>query len=238
MDIALHIQHISTYYGKDCALHTTSLSLPAGQCLCLIGHNGAGKSTLIKSILNFVPLHSGQINIFNRDHRDRHSRENLAYLPEKFIAPYYLTGRQFITWMLNAYQVKTAPQLLPLCEQIHLAASALDKPIKNLSKGMAQKIGLLACLLSEKPLLLLDEPLSGLDPEARILIKQQLKQHLSAGRSLFLSTHMLADVEQLADQIALLHQGKLLFYGSLTEFYQRYESDDLEQAYWRAIQVS
>ena len=100
---------------------------------------------------------------------------------------------------------------------------------------MTQKLGLAACLLSKKPLLILDEPMSGLDPKARVLFKKQLKKRKVDNATLFFSSHVLADVDELADRMAVLHEGRILFIGTPEEFKQKHESNVLEEAYMNCI---
>jgi ABC-2 type transport system ATP-binding protein len=118
---------------------------------------------------------------------------------------------------------------------VDLAPEALAKPVRLLSKGMAQKLGLAAVLASGKPLLILDEPMSGLDPKARALLKRSLLQRKALGQTLFFSTHMLADVEALCDRMAVLHDGVLKFVGTPSELCRRYETDSLEAAFLACV---
>ena len=124
----------------------------------------------------------GTIEIFGISHRKTESRARLAYLPERFNPPFYLTGRDFLQYMAKmhraAYDEAAAVQVL---QELDLAPAALDKAVRAYSKGMNQKLGLAACMLSGKDLFILDEPTSGLDPRARILLKRKLKALNDAG---------------------------------------------------------
>ena len=122
-----------------------------------------------------------------------------------------------------------------MCGRLDLDTDALAKSVRNYSKGMAQKLGLAACFLSGKQLFVLDEPMSGLDPKARLLVKRHLQSCRSEGRSIFISTHMLSDVEELCDRMGILHAGKLRFVGSPEECRRTYSSDTLEEAYLNCI---
>ena len=108
-------------------------------------------------------------------------------------------------------------------------------PVRSYSKGMTQKLGLAACFLARKDLYVLDEPMSGLDPKARALLKARLQDLRARGCTLFFSSHALADVEEICDRMASLHDGHLRFVGSPAECRRRYEADSLEQAYMRCI---
>ncbi len=122
-----------------------------------------------------------------------------------------------------------------MLEALDLDPAALGRPVRAYSKGMAQKLGLAACFLSGKRLLILDEPVSGLDPKARALVKRHLLRLKAAGHTLFFSTHALPDVEELCDRMAILHGGEIRFVGSPAECRERFEAETLEQAFLNCI---
>ncbi len=235
---ALHFRNVTKRYPHQLALSDLNLSVNAGEFFGLVGVNGAGKTTLIKSLLDFCDIDSGSVEIFGTDHRQAQARARLAYLPERFLPPYYLTGRDFLNFMARLHRVAVdEAQLLQMLATLDLDSSALSKPVRDYSKGMAQKLGLAACFLSGKDLLVLDEPMSGLDPKARALLKGYLQQLKVQGKTLFFSTHMLHDVETLCDRIAILHGGKVQFVGSPPECCAQFGADNLEQAYLNCIGV-
>lgn len=221
--------------GKN-VLNDISLDVDQGEYFGLVGINGCGKSTMIKSILDLISIESGEIKLFNQSNRKVESREKVAYLPDRFMPPAHLTGKDFIRYMLNLYAVKYEDDVVnAMLAALELDNSNMQISVSKLSKGMTQKLGLAACLLSNKPLLMLDEPMSGLDPKARVLFKKQLKLRKQNNYALFFSSHVLADVDELADRMAVLHEGKLLFVGTPEEFKQTYNSDVLEEAYMNCI---
>jgi ABC-2 type transport system ATP-binding protein len=120
-------------------------------------------------------------------------------------------------------------------DALYLERRALELPVRSFSKGMTQKLGLAACLLSGKRLYVLDEPTSGLDPRARALLKRQLVALRSQGRTLFLTSHLLADVEQLCDRMAVLHAGTIRFIGTPGELLARYDCEHMEAAFLACI---
>ena len=237
MTSALNIKDLVKSYGSQQVLSGVSLELAEGEFFGLVGINGAGKTTLIKCLLDFTETDRGSISIFGEPHTQTASRKNLSFLPEKFVPPYYLSGRDFLVYMHelhgSRYQQEQVDSML---QTLDFDPVYIDKSVGQLSKGMSQKIGLAACLLSGKDLLLLDEPMSGLDPRARAYLKQYLLDQKQQGRTLFFSTHMLNDVETLCDKVAILHKGEILFIGSPQECCEQQGTDDFEQAYLLCVE--
>ncbi len=236
MDQLVIFENVDKSYGRQQILSSIDLSITNGEYLGLVGVNGAGKTTLINCMLDFTSIDSGAISIFDKDHTQTITRERLAYLPEKFTPPYYLTGQDFLVYMTRLYRVPYDPiNVDRLLSILDLDPSALEKPVRQFSKGMSQKLGLAACLLSNKDLLIMDEPMSGLDPKARAYLKQHLLDLKKQGQTLFFSTHLLSDVEALCDRVAILHQGKIQFSGSPDECCEHFGTDDFEQAYLNCV---
>src|SRR5262249_39237806 len=203
----------------------------------LVGMNGAGKTTLLKCLLHFCQPDAGTIDIFGLSHWLTVARGRLAFLPERFNAPFYLTGRDFVKYMLALHGVAYVPaEVDRTFADLDLDLSALDKPVREFSKGMTQKLGLAACFLARKELYLLDEPTSGLDPKARALLKNKLRELHAEGRTIFLTSHALADVEELCDRMAVIHRGELRFAGTPAQLREQFGSDTLEQAFLSCIE--
>jgi ABC-2 type transport system ATP-binding protein len=234
---ALAFTGVEKSYGRRKVLKGIDLAMPPGEYLALVGVNGAGKSTMLKCLLDFTAIEAGQIEIFGRDHAGTESRCSLSYLPEKFIPPYYLTGRDFLAYMARLHGVPREEGRIRevLSSRLDFDPVELEKPVRQLSKGMSQKLGLAACLLSDKPMLVLDEPMSGLDPRTRACLKQYLLELKGQGKSVFFSTHMLADVAALCDRVAILHEGVVRFAGTPAECRRAYGTEDLEAAYLHCV---
>jgi ABC-2 type transport system ATP-binding protein len=233
---ALRIDGLAKRYGSAAALAGVDLEVASGEAFGLVGANGAGKTTLIKCLLDLCPADAGAIEVFGINARHRGARARLSYLPERFLPPHYLRGREFLEAALGLgggrYDAARAQRLLA---ELDLEAAALGRPVRSLSKGMAQKLGLAACFLVERDLYVLDEPMSGLDPAARVAVKSVLRRLGAEGRTLFFTSHVLADVEELCSTIAVLDQGRVRFRGSPAELRGRYAEPDLERAYIRCI---
>ncbi|OEZ59161.1 ABC transporter ATP-binding protein [Duganella sp. HH105] len=233
---ALRFQQVVKRYGQASVLRGVDLALQPGECFGLVGVNGAGKTSLIKCLLDFCALDGGSIDIFGQPHGRPASRQPLGFLPERFTPPYYLTGADFIRYLLALQGLAYDPAAVAaMLEALDLEPGALRRTVRDYSKGMTQKLGLAACLLARKPLYVLDEPMSGLDPKARALLKQQLRQLHAGGSTLFLTSHMLADVDELCDRMAILHEGRIRFTGSPAACRSHYGADSLEQAFLACI---
>jgi ABC-2 type transport system ATP-binding protein len=229
---ALHISRLCKSYGKSVALDDVSLDIMGGEFFGLVGANGAGKTTLVKCALDFCDIQSGDIRIFGTPHRETAARSRIAFLPERFTPPHYLSGRDFLRYLAGlhrgTYDENRARSML---EALELDVAALDKPARAYSKGMTQKLGLAACLLANKDLLILDEPTSGLDPKARALLKRELRRQHESGKTVLMTTHALHDVGEMCGRMAVVDHGRLLFAGTPAEFIRRHGAADLEQAY-------
>ena len=239
MDVAtpaLQFFALSKCYGKTEAISSLSLRVDAGTTFGLVGANGAGKTTLIKCLLDFCGFDAGRITIFGVPSTRTEARSRLAFLPERFVPPYYLTAGDFLNFMSRMYgggfDLEACTHMLATLD---LERSVLAKPVRSLSKGMTQKLGIAGCLLSARELLVLDEPGSGLDPKARVLFKRALKSAQSAGRTIFLTSHSLADVDELCDHIGVMHRGGLRYSGDPVKLKRQYDATTLEQAFLKCI---
>lgn len=233
---ALVFDRIRKTFGSHTALADFSLVVEEGELFGLVGINGAGKTTLIKCLLDFATPDSGAIRVLDVPHVQPGARSQLAFLPERFLPPYYFTGGDFLQYMLALHGGRyVTADALAMFEALDLDARALELPVRSFSKGMTQKLGLAACLLSQKRLYIFDEPTSGLDPRARALLKRQFLALRGAGRTLFVTSHLLADVEQLCDRMAVLHGGTLRYVGTPAAFLARHETKDIEEAFLRCI---
>jgi ABC-type multidrug transport system ATPase subunit len=233
----LEINELSYRIGNALILDDLHLNVPAGQYYALAGENGAGKSTLIKIILDLIRgVQRGVIYIDGQSNRNLSSRNVIAYLPEKFNIIKEVTGWQYLRFIYGMYQKKLSQErVITLCDALCLDYSRLDHKIGDYSKGMLQKLGLVSCFMLDSSMVILDEPLSGLDPGARFSFKQLLKQEREYNRTIFYSTHLLADAEEICDRFGILHQGRIVFDGTPAECINRYQTNTLEQAYMSCI---
>lgn len=233
----VEMKNVSIAFGGVQAVDDVSITLHPGEVVGLLGHNGAGKSTLIKLILDLIrPSAGGTIEIFGKPNQDPLCREQLAYLPEKFDVRKNVTGRQYLEFIAAIYRQRAdRDEIAELAARLDFSPDRLDSRAGGYSKGMVQKLGLVSCFMLRRPLIILDEPLSGLDPRARFRFKELMRDQKAAGRTILYSTHLLADAEDLCDQFGILHNGEMKYRGTPADCIARYATETLEQAYMKCI---
>jgi ABC-2 type transport system ATP-binding protein len=235
-EFALRFSGVAKNYGRARILHDVTFDVVPGEFFGLVGVNGAGKTTLLKCLLDFCDINGGHIDIFGTPHHLTSARKRLAFLPERFNPPYYLSGEDFIRYVLDmqaiAYDRNATEQVLG---KFDLDLAALKLPVRAYSKGMTQKLGLAACVLARKDLYILDEPASGLDPKARALLKAQLHELKGEARTVLFTSHALADVAEFCDRLAVIHGGTLRFAGTPGALCSQHASGNLEDAFLRCI---
>jgi len=237
-EVPLHLQGLTAAYGKQPVLHGLDLTVQPGEIFGLVGLNGVGKTTLITALLGLRP-YGGQARLFGLPAGTVESRRRLAYLPERYQPSPLLKGWEVLSLTLSAYGLALdRDKAQALCQGLDFEPEALPRLGKSYSKGMGQKLGLAACLLTDQPLLILDEPMSGLDPRARIRLKDRLREHRDRGGTVFFSSHILGDVEELCDRIAVMQEGRLIFTGPPAALVEREAAANLERAFLSAIEKS
>lgn len=223
-------------FGARRALEGASMEVAPGAAMGLAGANGAGKTTFIKCALDLCAADAGRVEIFGIDSRRAAARARLAYVPERFVPPHYLLGREFIAMMLElggaTFERASAEAL---ATELELEPQALERPVRQLSKGMTQKLGLAACFLLKRDLYVLDEPMSGLDPAGRVAVKSVMARLNRSGSALIFTTHVLADAEELCSSLTVLDRGSVRYCGSPAELCRRFGEDSLERAFLRCI---
>lgn len=230
------IDNLSTAYGKTKVLHDITFSVADNACFGLIGLNGAGKTTLIKVLLGLREATSGSAIVLGHVIGSPEVKAQIAYLPEKFEPPAFLSGYEFIRFTQRLYGRSIENDaILDMATQLQLQHEALPRRVTSYSKGMRQKLGLMAALLSNCPLVILDEPMSGLDPQARILVKDAILNYQRRGNTVVICSHILADLEEMCPEIAVIHQGHLAFNGSPAQLIADMAQPNLERAFLSRI---
>ena len=232
----LQISNISKDFGWGLVLDKVNLEVKDNEIFGFIGLNGQGKTTLIKIILDLLDADYGDVFIHDKSSKLPKSRSAVFYLPEKFQPSLYLTGVEFLKFALGFYSKKLdLERAEKICNNIDLEYEVLGLPIKKYSKGMTQKLGLLALFLSEADLVILDEPMSGLDPKARINLKNELLAYKKLGKTIFFSSHILSDMDEICNNIAVLNESKIIYQGTPKSFKTKFSEDSLDKAFLTAI---
>jgi ABC-2 type transport system ATP-binding protein len=232
----LHVHAIEKSYDKRKVLGNISFDLADGEIFGLVGLNGAGKTTLIKIVLDLVKAEAGEAKIFGLGTSDLRARKQLSYLPEKFQPSRYLKGFEYLDLSLAYYHKKLdRKKAIAGAAALDLNPEVLASRVGSYSKGMGQKLGLLGAFLIDAKLLILDEPMSGLDPRARIMLKDMLLAARKQSKTIFFSSHILSDIDEICDRIGVIHEGKLFFIGTPAEFKVRNGDASLEKAFLNSI---
>jgi ABC-2 type transport system ATP-binding protein len=237
MNHALSINDVKVSYGKTEVLHGISMDIAEGETFGLIGLNGAGKTTLIKSILGLRDVQFGDIHVFGHERKEMESRRRYAYLPERFDPPWFLSGMEFLRFSMKLYDAPFSDQQArDAAERLALDPAALDRRVQTYSKGMRQKLGLMGTIMTGCGLFILDEPMSGLDPRARAAVKDMLLETKAQGRTIFLSSHILSDMDEICDRVGVLHEGVLRYLGPPSGLKSQTGTDHLERAFLKLIE--
>ncbi len=235
-DSVLLVKDIAANYGGDDVIRDINFEVGAGEIFGLMGLNGVGKTTFIKVLLGLMASSSGSIKFFGGNDLDKSSKEKLAYLPERFEPPNFLSGIEFIKFSLKLYNREIdEKEIIEAAERVSLDEKALRRRVNTYSKGMRQKVGLLGTLLTKCPLLILDEPMSGLDPRARANVKDEILKCKKEGITVFMSSHILADMDEICDRVSVIHGGDLLFVGTPAELKKQSGQEYLERAFLETI---
>ena len=193
------------------ALKSVSLRVERGEIFGLLGGNGAGKTTFIKTLLGIIRKSAGDARLLDFPAGDRRGRRLVGYLPENLRVPRHLTGFTALEYYGNLSNVPTSVirhRRGPLLEKVGLAERAKD-PVRTYSKGMLQRLGLAQAMLHDPELFILDEPTDGLDPLARSQVRGYLAELKRQGKTIFLNSHILQEVELICDRVAILDKGIL-----------------------------
>lgn len=231
----IRFEHISKYYDAKAALNDLNLTIENGEIFGLIGHNGAGKTTTISLLTSIIEASSGNILVDQlslAEHRDE-IKKRIAYVPDSPDIFLNLTAREYWNFLAKIYGVDDAERdtRIDYLARLFDIAERQFETIDSFSHGMRQKTIIIGALIPNPDIWVLDEPLTGLDPQASFDLKEMMRQHAQAGNTVLFSTHVLSVAEQLCDRIGILRQGELIFVGSLEELKTNYPDKDLESIY-------
>ena len=200
------------------ALDGLSLAVEAGDIFGFLGANGAGKTTTLKLLMRLIFPTSGSARILGRDISDIAMRERIGYLPENPYFYDYLTAREFMNYcgQLFGFDRSTGERRSEeLLTRVHLEGKAWDRQLRKFSKGMLQRVGMAQALVNDPEIVFLDEPMSGLDPVGRREFRDLIASLKNEGKTIFMCSHILSDIEVLCDSVAIVKQGKVAHSGAL-----------------------
>ena len=232
----IEIKNVSKTYNNNIkAIDNLNLKINDGEIVGFIGLNGAGKTTAIKMMTGILQPDIGTIKINGYDivKDSLKAKQIIGYIadsPDMFLK---LTGMEFINFIANIYKVPLdvrKKRIKEFGERFGLS-DVLDKPMQSYSHGMRQKIMVVAALVHDPDVWILDEPLIGLDPTSAFELKKMMREHADKGNSVFFSTHVLEVAEKLCDKIAIIDKGKVVFIGTLKELKDKYDKKDLEELF-------
>ena len=231
----IEFRDVTKDYDGKLALNHLNLTLESGEIVGLIGHNGAGKSTTIKSLVSVINPTQGQIFVDGKELSSNRLeiKKKIGYVadsPDLFLR---LTANEFWELVATSYDMTTAEVEARLGELLAIFdfASHRYEVIESFSHGMRQKVFVIGALLSDPDIWVLDEPLTGLDPQAAFDLKQMMREHANKGNTVLFSTHVLEVAEQLCDKIAILKKGELIFYGTIEGLKGQHPEQSLEAIY-------
>ncbi len=221
MNQAIDIQSVHKHFGRKVAVHDLTLTIPRGELFAFLGPNGAGKTTTIKMICGLLHPQRGTIDVCG--HRmginGLAGKAKLAYVPDQPFLYDKLTGREFLLFVGEMYRVPAAEQkriIGELTERL-VMGDFLDKLTESYSHGMKQKVVLSAALMHDPEVLIIDEPMVGLDPRTVRVVKDLFRERIKLGRTVFMSTHTLGVAEAVADRIGILNHGRLVCLGTMDQ---------------------
>ncbi|QHT68334.1 ABC transporter ATP-binding protein [Rhodocytophaga rosea] len=224
----IEIQHIYKSFGKLQVLKGVNVRMEPGKIYAFLGPNGSGKTTLIKSILGLVNLDAGEILINGQNIKHNWQYKNgIGYMPQIARFPENLNMMELIRMLKDIRK-------MPSCEEQYIRYFELEnfqnKALKNLSGGTRQKVNAILTFMFNPDILIFDEPSAGLDPVSHIKLKDLILQEKEKGKTILLTTHMLSEVEELADEVIYLLDGKIYFQGTVSELLYSQDELRLERA--------
>lgn len=227
----IEISNVSkSYNGTTKAVDNLNLTIPNGLVFGFLGPNGAGKSTTIKMITGILNPDSGDIKVNDISIKQKplEAKKQFGYVPDNPDMFLRLKGLEYLNFMADIYEVPKEvrkERIENLARRFELSDALGDK-IQSYSHGMRQKIVLMGALIHDPSVLVLDEPMTGLDPKASFTLKEMMREHAENGKTVFFSTHVLEVAEKICDKVAIINKGNVLFCGTLEEMREHFKSNE------------
>ncbi|NIP86581.1 MAG: ATP-binding cassette domain-containing protein, partial [Planctomycetales bacterium] len=217
----IEFENITRTYGKRVAVRELNLTVPRGELFAYLGPNGAGKTTSIKMVVGLLRPSEGRIRVCGHDvvREPRLAKQRVSYVPDEPYLYDKLTGREFLKFIAAMYGMPAATADREVDRQIACfeLEGFVDDLAESYSHGMKQRLVFAAALLHHPEVLVVDEPMVGLDPKSIRMVKDLLRRKAAEGVTIFMSTHTLAVAEEIGDRIGILDRGRLLFVGTLQQ---------------------
>lgn len=233
----VEIRNLEKRYGQKQVLHGINLEITSGQIIGYIGPNGAGKSTTVKILCGLINEFDGDINIFGKDLRTNtlEIKRRVGYIPENAVLYESLTPMEFMEFIgeMRGLENEVTRSKAEALMNIFEMKANLNQRIATFSKGMRQKVMICSALLHNPDLIFMDEPLSGLDANSVIMVKEMLIHLSREGKTVFYSSHLMDVVEKISDRIILIDQGKVIADGSFDELNKLSNDENLEKMFTR-----
>jgi ABC-2 type transport system ATP-binding protein len=225
---------VSKKYGGNIALENFSFEISEGEIIALLGPNGAGKTTFVKALLGLVNLDEGEVKLFDAPIGDVDAKKNISYLPEKFNFYSYFTLQDTLNFYAKMYEVSddTIDDAIANAAKKINIEDLLEKKISDCSKGQLQRLGIACAILGEHKLIILDEPFSGLDPIGMKEVRDICLDLKKMGKTVLINSHILAEMEKVADRVFIINKGKLELSGSISDLAQ---GEGLEQKFFNIV---
>ena len=234
--MAIVLDNVTKYYGRQMAVDALTLHVQQGEIFAFLGPNGAGKTTTIKMIAGLLQPNSGNVTVcgLRTDQNGQQAKAQLAYVPDQPFLYEKLSGREFLYFVGEMYGLarpQTDARIATLADQFDMN-DFLDQLTESYSHGMKQRTVISAALLHDPRILLIDEPMIGLDPKTVRIAKDIMLDIARSGRTVFMSTHTLEVAQAVADRIGIIHHGRLIAVGTLDELrHQSAEQSSLEDIF-------
>ncbi len=224
---------VSKVFGEKVAVKDISFSVSERECVGVIGLNGAGKTTLVSMVVGLLSPTAGSVKVFGKSPRSPEVRGKIGYLPELFAPPPRLTPFELVRLFCGVLDVGRcrAEHLLELVGIMDVK----DKLISKLSKGMKQRLGIALVLVADPSFVVLDEPFTGLDPLGRYEMKEMIRELKNRGKTIIFSSHILQDVDELADRIIVMDRGNVVYNGLIGDFVSTLSAESLEDAFLKSV---
>lgn len=231
----IEIKHVTKTFGSKKAVDDLDLTIPTGEIIGFIGPNGAGKTTTIKMMTGVLNPDEGDILINGKSIQKEplEAKRQFGLVPDNPDMFLRLKGIEYLNFMGDIYDVDATQrqQRIETMAETFEIKDVLNDKILSYSHGMRQKIIIMGALINDPEVWILDEPMTGLDPQSSFHLKQMMREHANKGKTVFFSTHVLEVAEKLCDKIAIIAHGKMIYYGTLEELRAQHGEQSLEELF-------